>query len=268
MSRLGLGCGRIGSFNNPAPASQQRDTIRAALDLGVTTFDTANVYGQGDSERLLGRELRSRRDDAFVVTKLGKRFSTKMRAMGVLKPVLKPVLAQLSAGKAVTARRGDNIGQDFAPAGFAAALDASLRRLGFDHVDGVLLHSPSAVALGHPELPDALDRLVRSGKARHWGVSVDDRAALVAALALPGLAMLQVPLDVIDEVAAENILPAARRRGILVFAREVIRLNPALSPPAAVAMAAARADVDCVLVGVSHRDRLAQLAHGLLAVPC
>src|ERR1700730_5297768 len=89
LSVLGLGCSRIGSFSNPTPLEQIQRTLERALDLGITVFDTADVYGQGDSERVLGRFLKSRRDRAFVISKVGKTISAKMRMMRPFKPFLR-----------------------------------------------------------------------------------------------------------------------------------------------------------------------------------
>jgi aryl-alcohol dehydrogenase-like predicted oxidoreductase len=143
LSKLGLGCSKVGSFNNPAPMSQIRGVMERALDLGVTVFDTADIYGQGDSEREIGRAIRGRREQAFVVTKFGKLFSAKMRLVAPFKPVLKPLVQAVKAGAQVAAQRDGAMAEDFSPGRYAAALDASLRRLGLDHVDGVLMHSPS-----------------------------------------------------------------------------------------------------------------------------
>jgi len=147
LSKLGLGCSKVGSFNNPAPMEQVRRVLAQALDLGVTVFDTADIYGQGDSEREIGRAIRGRRDQAFVVTKFGKLFSAKMRLLAPFKPVLKPVLQSMSAGGQVAAQRDGNMAEDFSPGRYAAALDKSLKRLGLDHVDGILLHSPAAAVV-------------------------------------------------------------------------------------------------------------------------
>ena len=105
VSKLGLGCSTVGSFNNPAPLSQIRGVLAQALDLGVSVFDTADIYGQGDSEREIGRSLRGRREKAFVITKFGKLFSAKMRLLAPFKPVLKPILTAMAAGdEPVTSR--------------------------------------------------------------------------------------------------------------------------------------------------------------------
>jgi aryl-alcohol dehydrogenase-like predicted oxidoreductase len=260
LSKLGLGCSRVGSFNNPAPMTQVREVLARALDLGVTVFDTADIYGQGDSEREIGRALRGRRHQAFVVTKFGKTFSTRMRLMRPFKPLLKPVMRMLSAGAAVTAQREGHMAEDFSPSRFAEALDASLRRFGLDHVDGVLLHSPPADVVRQAGVAEAMAALRAAGKTRYFGVSCDDDDCLEAALGVPGLSLLQLPLDVIDRAATNGLGRRIAERGVAVFAREVIRLRPDLPPTAAVAAAAARSDITCVIAGTSRPEHLDSLA--------
>ncbi|QUD86039.1 aldo/keto reductase [Phenylobacterium montanum] len=260
LSKLGLGCSKVGSFNNPAPMSQIRQVLAHALDLGVTVFDTADIYGQGDSEREIGRAIRGRRDQAFVVTKFGKLFSAKMRLMAPFKPVLKPLVQAMKAGAQVAAQRDGSMAEDFTPTRYAAALDASLRRLGLDHVDAVLMHSPSAATVRQPGVAEALMALKTAGKTGYFGISCDDDACLEAALAVPGLSLLQLPMDVIERAQANGMAKAIADRGIGVFAREVIRLQPSLKPVEAVAAAAARPDVTCVIAGTSSPHHLDALA--------
>ena len=260
LSKLGLGFSKVGSFNNPAPMDQVRRVLGQALDLGVTVFDTADIYGQGDSEREIGRAIRGRRDQAFVVTKFGKLFSAKMRLLAPFKPVLKPVLQSMSAGGKVAAQRDGNMAEDFSPGRYAAALDASLKRFGLDHVDGVLLHSPPAAVARQPEVGQALAALKAAGKVRYFGVSCDDDACLEAALAMPGLSLLQLPMDVIERAQTNGMAQTIADRGVGVFAREVIRLQPSLKPVAAVAAAAARPDITCVIAGTSSPGHLDTLA--------
>lgn len=261
LSRIALGCSRVGSFNNMTPLREVRLTLEGALDLGVTTFDTSNVYGQGDSEREIGRALRKRRDEAFVITKLGKNFSRKMQLLRPFKPLLKPLMSAKAQG-AIASRRGSEISTVFRPAEFAASLEGSLLRLGFDHVDGLLLHSPSAASLRDPELRAALLRLRTEGKVLQIGASCDDAAALDAALDWPELSLLQLPIDLIDQMtpaAAERI----RKGDVGVLAREVIRLQRDLPPVQAIARAAQHPVVDSVIVGTS---RLAHLKDAAAAV--
>lgn len=258
LSVLGLGCSRVGSFSNTTAPAVVRRTLEAALAAGVTVFDTADIYGQGDSEREIGRLLKGRRDRGFVVTKAGKRFSAKMRALAPFKPVLRPLLAARGGSAGVAARRDDNMAEDFSPAHLVRAVDRSLARLRFERLDGLLLHSPPAAALADPAVGEALQGLVREGKVERFGVSCDDRAALDAALRLPGASLLQLPLDLLDEAAAAGL--DLRGRGMTVFAREVIRLRPDLLPPQAVAAAVARPDVDVALAGASTPAHFLELA--------
>lgn len=257
-SPLGLGCSRIGSFNNPQSLGESERVVRSALDLDVTLLDTSNIYGQGDSERVIGRAIKGRRDQAFVVTKTGRGFSTKMRLLQPLKPFLRPLLrAKGGAPSAVTARRGDALRYDWKPEAFAPSVDASLRRLDTDYIDGLLLHSPPAAVAGDPAVGAALAALRQAGKVRRYGVSCDDSATLDAALTMDGIGMIQLPWDVIavtPDLAARTV-----DRGIVVLAREVIRLQPGLTPHQAVAASVAHPGVSCTLVGTTRIENLLSL---------
>lgn len=259
LSTLGLGCSRIGSFGNPTPISAIRQLLAAALELGVTVFDTADIYGQGDSEREIGRLLKGRRDKGFVVTKCGQTFSAKMRLVAPLKPILKPLLMAAGKGQAVTGAREGNRSVDFSPGRYAAALDASLRRLGSDYVDGFLLHGPTAEDLADPAHGEALAALKAAGKARHVGISCDDVASLRAALSMPEVTLLELPVDVIDAAEAGDLGEIIRSKSIVVLAREIMRLRPELTPADAVRRSVADPLTACTIVGTSKRAHLEEL---------
>jgi aryl-alcohol dehydrogenase-like predicted oxidoreductase len=258
---LGLGCSRIGSLGNAVPMRDIRALLERALDLGVNLFDTADIYGQGDSEREIGRLLAGRRERAFVVTKVGKRFSAKMRLLRPLKPFLKPLLAGSARG-AVVGRRDANLAHDFSPVHIIAAADASLRRLGFDHVDALLLHSPPAAEIG-PASGGALTALKKAGKVRHVGISCDDLPALKAALELPGIDLLELPLDLIDQAIETGLSDTIRQRSIGVLAREVMRLQPGVPPAKALQQASSRACVTSVILGTSSTRHLEEAVAAL-----
>src|SRR5919204_4477087 len=139
VSALGLGCWAIGgpwTFNGqPAGWGEVDDeesvrAIRRALDLGVTLFDTADVYGAGHSERVLGRALAGRRDEVRIATKFGNTFDESTRQM---------------------------TGQDSSPAYVRSACEASLRRLGTDRVDLYQLHVGDLAREAALEVREALD---------------------------------------------------------------------------------------------------------------
>ncbi|MCX7304410.1 MAG: aldo/keto reductase [Hyphomicrobiales bacterium] len=261
---LGLGCSRIGSLGNPVPLGDLRAVLERALDLGVNLFDTADIYGQGDSEREIGKILAVQRDRAFVVTKVGKKFSRKMRLLRPFKPLLKPLLSRTRpARNAIVQKREGNLGSDFSPAHILAATEASLRRLGFDRIDALLLHSPPAPEIGEAA-GDAMARLKASGKVDHFGISCDDLPALRAALKIPGVELLELPLDVIDAAIETGLSDTIRKQSIGVLAREAIRLQPRVAPTLALQQAASRACVTTVVLGTSSirhlEDAVAALA--------
>jgi aryl-alcohol dehydrogenase-like predicted oxidoreductase len=260
---LGLGCSRIGSLGNTVPMRDIRALLERALDLGVNLLDTADIYGQGDSEREIGRLLAGRRDRAFVVTKVGKRFSRKMRLMRPLKPLLKPLLAKATSAKgAVVGQRDANLATDFSPRHIIAAAEDSLRRLNFDSVDALLLHSPPATDIT-PDVGEALATLKRAGKVRHVGISCDDLPALKAALEIPGVELLELPLDVIDQAIETRLSDVIRKRSIGVLAREVIRLQPGVPATTALQQAASRACVTSVILGTSSVRHLEEAVAAL-----
>ena len=262
LSRLGLGCGRIGSFNNPQSLRDSEALVRAALDMGVTVFDTSNIYGQGDSEAVIGGALAGGgRDRAFVLTKGGRRFSAKICALLWAKPMVRPLLARRQQGGGITARRSEELGVDWRPEALMRSLEASLRRLRTDCVDGFVLHSPSAAIVADPAVGAALAMMRSQGKARYVGVSCDDLATVEAALAMPAVTLLELPGDVI--AAAGHLTEDIRRRGIVVIAREVIRQRPDLPPAQAVLAGLDDPMVRCALVGTTNIAHLAELAGGI-----
>src|SRR5215469_2411422 len=90
VSVLGIGCGRVGSINNTVPMREVEATLEAAVEAGVNLFDTADIYGQGDSERTLGRLLT--RHSIFVITKVGHVYGRYAGAIRMAKPLLRVLL--------------------------------------------------------------------------------------------------------------------------------------------------------------------------------
>lgn len=257
FSRIGLGCARMGSFNNPQSLGESVSLIEAALEMGVTVLDTANIYGQGDSERAIGRALRGRREAGWIVTKAGQTFSSRMRALRLAKPLLRPLLAWRGEGaRVVTARRDGEIRADWSVPALARSLDDSLRRLGTDHVDGFLLHSPPEDVVADPATGAMLAGVRQAGKALHVGISCDDLACVRAAVALPAVSLVEMPYDLVLAIAGGPVAATLRERGIRVLARGVIGSGQGRDPAEAVGAALADPVVGCVLVGTTRRDHL------------
>jgi aryl-alcohol dehydrogenase-like predicted oxidoreductase len=184
VSAMGFGCWAIGG---PYWAGEQplgwgevddEESVRAlrrALDLGITFFDTADVYGAGRSERVLGRTLAGRRDEVVVATKFGNVFDESSRQL---------------------------VGTDTTPEYVPRACEASLRRLGTDHLDLYQLHVgglPDQVAAS---LRDACQELVARGLVRAYAWSTDDLEGAALFAEGPGCTAVQHELNVLNDAPA------------------------------------------------------------------
>ncbi|MEV0023382.1 aldo/keto reductase [Streptomyces atroolivaceus] len=206
VGALGFGCWAIGGEwsapdGSPLGWGEVDDeesvaAVRRAFDLGVTFFDTADVYGAGHSERVLGRALAGRRDEAVIATKWGNLFDERTRTMD---------------------------GADTSPAYAREALVASLRRLGTDRIDLYQLHigdTPPARAL---ELRDACEEFVAEGLIRAYGWSTDDpeRAALFAGG--EHCAAVQHACNVLED--APEMLSLTEERGLISVIRSPLAMG-------------------------------------------
>ncbi|MEC5161440.1 MULTISPECIES: aldo/keto reductase [unclassified Janthinobacterium] len=184
VSALGLGCMGMSEFYGATDEAQSLETLAAAHDAGVTLFDTADTYGFGANEELLGRFLKGRRGRAVVATKAGL-----VRAAGAYQ------------------RRVDN-----SPAYLRSACEASLKRLGVEAIDLYYLHrlnleTPLEESLG------ALARLVREGKVRAIGLSEVSPATLRRAAAIHPIAAVQSEYSLWTREPEQGVLQACREVG-------------------------------------------------------
>ena len=219
VSALGLGCWAIGgpwtSGGRPAGWGEVDDdesirAIREALDLGVTLFDTADVYGCGHSERVLGTALAGRRDDVVIVTKVGNVFDEQTRTAG---------------------------GKDVSPDHLRRACEASLRRLDTDRIDVYLIHDGIAGPEDVPPVIDVLEELVAAGKLRWYGSSVSDPAIVRAMAEGPHMVAVEHELNVLrGELetlgVAEELGLASLNRTPLAMGLLSGRYRPDALPPA------------------------------------
>jgi len=185
---VGLGTWQLGGDWGNVSEDDASDVLDAALDAGVDLLDTADVYGDGRSEERIRRALAPRSDRPFVATKAGRRAD--------------PFEAS-----------------QYTPANLRAWIDRSRRNLGVDTLDLVQLHCPPPAVYSDQRVYDALDSLVADGAIAAYGVSVETVAEGLTALEHPGVATLQVILNVFRRKPLEELLPAAARAGVGVLAR-------------------------------------------------
>jgi aryl-alcohol dehydrogenase-like predicted oxidoreductase len=188
VSAVSFGAWAIGSMWGPVDDRESLEALHRALDLGVNFFDTADVYGDGHSERLLGRLRRERREPFHVATKAGRRLDPHTAA-------------------------------GYTKANLTAFVDGSLGNLGSEAIDLLQLHCPPTDVYYAPEVFDVLDGLVSAGKIRHYGVSVEKVEEALKAIEYPGVKTVQIIFNVFRQRPAELFFERARNRAVGIIAR-------------------------------------------------
>ncbi|MFG1275639.1 aldo/keto reductase [Xanthobacter flavus] len=220
VSPVGLGCSRLGSVLG-ASKEQSEHLLRTALDNGVTFFDTSDIYGQGESERLLGRATAGR-DDIMICTKVGKHLALSKRLLLPFKALITGVARRSSAAqRGIRQSRASGMPTNWNPTYLAGAIDRSLHRLGRSRVHVMMLHSPSKDVVRRGVAVGALETARLAGKVGLVGISVDDVEAAEAALDDVRIRVLQLPLHPGSNVF-DGIVAQAQAQGVAVVAREVL----------------------------------------------
>lgn len=195
VSEVGFGCWAIGGNEHgnsygPTDDKSSTEAITKAIELGCNFFDTADVYGWGHSEELLGKAIRNKRDHLIIATKGGGDFY-----------------------------QGPGY-QTFTPEYVRFALEKSLRRLNTDYIDVYQLHNPPLRLLNRSETYEVMKELKREGKIRAWGVSVFDPVEGLAALDLGQPDSIQIPYNIFSTKPSDQLLPRAHESGCAIIARE------------------------------------------------
>jgi aryl-alcohol dehydrogenase-like predicted oxidoreductase len=186
VSVIGLGTWQLGADWGSVSPKDARTTLEAAIEEGVTFFDTADVYGDGRSERFCG-ELRRRHPEVLVATKMG--------------------------------RRVEQLPQHYTRANFLDWNERSRQNLGMDELDLVQLHCPPDAVFEDDAVFEALDEMVADARMRAYGVSVETCAQALRAIARPRVASVQIILNCFRLKPLEEVLPAAREAGVGIIAR-------------------------------------------------
>jgi myo-inositol catabolism protein IolS len=184
VSEIGFGGGPLrGRDWGPVDDDVSVSSIHRALDVGVTFFDTADAYGNGHSERVMGKGFAEQRAHVILATKGGWWYVD------------------------------DVAYSDFSPINLYRSLDASLKRLGTDYVDLYQIHDPDAEAIKKGEIFEVLGRMKASGKIRHTGASVETVDEGLRCIEAGGLDVLQVYYSILDQRPDPDLFDAARANG-------------------------------------------------------
>jgi aryl-alcohol dehydrogenase-like predicted oxidoreductase len=188
VSAIGFGAWAIGADWGVVDDAESLRALHAAADAGMTLIDTADVYGDGRSERVIGQFLRERSGERFfVATKMGRRAPLDMAL--------------------------------YTPANFRAWVDRSRENLRMDCLDLVQLHCLPTSIYYQPETFAALDDLVAAGAIASYGVSVERVEEGLKAIEYPGVASVQIIFNMLRQRPADHFLAEARRRDVGVLAR-------------------------------------------------
>jgi aryl-alcohol dehydrogenase-like predicted oxidoreductase len=188
VSTVGLGTWQLGGDWGDVTESDARAVLEASVEAGVTLFDTADVYGDGRSERIIGAFRAANPDVPLTVaTKMG--------------------------------RRAPQVPEAYTLEHFRAWTDRSRANLGQDTLDLVQLHCPPTAVYEDDRVYDALDTLVEEGAIAAYGVSVEETAQALTAIARPHVASVQIILNAFRLKPLDEVLPAAERAGVGILAR-------------------------------------------------
>ena len=189
ISVIGLGTWQLGADWGEVSERDATAVLAASVDAGVTFFDTADVYGDGRSEQIIGKFLThdAPGETITVATKMG--------------------------------RRAEQLPENFVLANFRDWTDRSRRNLGTDTLDLVQLHCPPTAVVRSGEVFDALDTLVDEGAIANYGVSVETCEQALAVIRRPRVATVQIILNAFRLKPLDEVLPAARAAGVGIIAR-------------------------------------------------
>lgn len=187
-SVVGLGTWQLGADWGDVSEDDALAVLEASAEAGVTFYDTADVYGDGRSEQLVGRFVAAHPDAGLTVaTKMG--------------------------------RRAEQVPESYVEAHFREWLDRSRRNLGTERIDLVQLHCPPSAVIDDDATYDVLDRLVEEEVITAYGVSVETVDQALSAIARPHVASIQIILNAFRRKPLDEVLPAARAAGVGIIAR-------------------------------------------------
>jgi aryl-alcohol dehydrogenase-like predicted oxidoreductase len=188
ISEISFGAWAIGGSWGDVSDKESLAALHAALDGGVNFFDTADVYGDGRSERLLAKLRKERKEKFYIATKAGRR-----------------LLKQTPEG--------------YDRKNLTAWVDRSLRNLGTDAIDLLQLHCPHTEVFYRPEVFGILDDLVKAGKLQHYGVSVEKVEEALKAIEFPNVQSVQIIFNIFRQRPADLFFAEAQKRKVGILAR-------------------------------------------------
>jgi len=188
VSAVSFGAWAIGSTWGTVDDKESLAALHRALDLGVNFFDTADVYGDGRSEQLLARLRRERQEPFYVATKAGRRLDP-------------------------------HVSEGYNRQNLTSFIERSLQNLQTETLDLLQLHCPPTEVYYRPEVFGVLDDMIKAGKIRYYGVSVEKVEEALKAIEYPGVQSVQIIFNIFRQRPAESFFKEAQRRKVGILAR-------------------------------------------------
>lgn len=259
VSLIGLGTGRLASLGAGYTQNQARRCLEAAAEAEINFIDTADSYGSGDCERLLGRLLGEIRHPFLISTKAG---FTYCRLPGFFSPLNQ-------VGKKIIQKLGPR--QNFQPKAICKNLDHSLKRLRRERVDFFFLHDPTPEALADMVLVETLLGAKKAGKVGHVGISFSSLSGSCIPASHPFASLLQTQVNPwmplmatgVSEVVANHVFGGDRIFRESARLEEIAALEAITSRQMLVAYAAQQPGVRSVLIGTGRAVHLRENLQGL-----
>ena len=188
VSEIGLGCWAIGSEWGEVTPEDARDVLKTSLDKGINFFDTADVYGDGRSEKFVGELIKSTKEKIYVATKAGRRLNPHTPEGYNLKNI-----------------------EEF--------IDRSLINLGVDCIDLLQLHCPPSETCARKETYDMMEEIVKKGKIANYGVSVEKVSEAMDAIQYPNVKSIQIIFNIFRQKPAELFFKEAAKNNVAIIVR-------------------------------------------------
>ena len=188
VSSISFGAWAIGGTWGDVDDTESMGALHAALDAGVNFFDTADVYGDGRSERLIARLRKERSEPFYVATKAGRRLNP-------------------------------HVAEGYNRSNLRAFVERSLSNLNVEALDLLQLHCPPTPVYYMPEVFGVLDELQTEGKLRHYGVSVEKVEEALKAIEFPGVQSVQIIYNILRQRPADLLFQETQRKGVGILAR-------------------------------------------------
>tara|TARA_Y200000002_G_scaffold205582_1_gene169617 strand:- start:975 stop:1955 length:981 start_codon:yes stop_codon:yes gene_type:complete len=188
VSEIGIGCWAIGSEWGDVSPENAKDALFTSLDNGVNFFDTADVYGDGRSEKFIGEILKNTKEKIYVATKAGRR--------------LDPHVSE-----------GYNLNN------IEAFIDRSLLNLGIDTIDLLQLHCPPSDICGKSETYEMMDEIVKKGKIKYYGVSVEKVSEALDAIKFSNVKSIQIIFNIFRQKPNEIFFKEAKKNNVAIIVR-------------------------------------------------